>query len=151
MLEETYEVIEAIEENDMEHFAEELGDLLFQAYLHAEIARQEGNFSLGDVYEHVNAKLIRRHPHVFGTTQANNAEHVVQNWEAIKQQERVAAGKDVAWRSLLDRVPLALPALSVSQVYQKRVAKVGFEFTTIEDVYTNWMEEWAGTATCNHK
>jgi tetrapyrrole methylase family protein / MazG family protein len=141
VLEETYEVIEAIEEKDIEHLAEELGDLLLQVYLHAEIARQNGEFTIGDVYEHVNAKLIRRHPHVFGDIEANTASQVVQNWEAIKLQERAAAGKDVVHESLLDRVPPASPSLNVSQVYQKRVAKTGFEFTTIEDVYVKLAEE----------
>src|SRR5438034_3186730 len=109
LLEEAYEVVEAIEENDIDHLAEELGDLLLQVYLHAEIARQDGNFSLGDVYEHVNAKLIRRHPHVFGTTEANTPDQVVQNWESIKRQERAKAGKDVARESQLDGVPPASP------------------------------------------
>ena len=140
-LEEAYEVIEAIEEKDVEHLAEELGDLLLQVYLHAEIARQNGEFSIGDVYEHVNAKLIRRHPHVFGDIEVNNAGQVLQNWDAIKQQERAAAGKDVTSESLLDRVPLASPALNISQVYQKRVAKAGFEFTTIDGAYAKLDEE----------
>jgi tetrapyrrole methylase family protein / MazG family protein len=141
LLEEAYEVVEAIEENDIEHLAEELGDLLLQVYLHAEIARQDGNFTLGDVYEHVNAKLIRRHPHVFGTTEADSPDQVVQNWETIKRQERAAAGKDVVHESLLDGVPPASPALSTSQMYQKRAAKTGFEFTTLEEVYTKLDEE----------
>ena len=115
LLEETYEVVEAIEEKDIEHLAEELGDLLLQVYLHAEIARQDGNFSLGDIYEHVSAKLIRRHPHVFGNIEVDNANQVAQNWEAIKRRERAAAGKDVAHESLLDGVPPASPALSMSQ------------------------------------
>src|SRR5579872_2311997 len=94
VLEETYEVVQALENNDMENLSEELGDLLLQVYLHSEIARQEGAFSIGDVFEHVNAKLIRRHPHVFGETEVSGADQVVQNWEAIKQQERIAAGKN---------------------------------------------------------
>jgi tetrapyrrole methylase family protein/MazG family protein len=141
LLEEAYEVVEAIEENDIEHLAEELGDLLLQVYLHAEIARQDGTFSLGDVYGHVNAKLIRRHPHVFGTVDVSNADQVLRNWEVIKRQERAAAGKDIARESLLDGVPPASPALSMSQMYQKRVAKAGFEFTTLEDAYIKLNEE----------
>src|SRR5437763_1861019 len=111
VIEETYEVVEALEENDMEKLAEELGDLLLQVYLHAEIARQEKNFEIGDVFEHVNAKLIRRHPHVFGETRVSGAEQVLQNWDVIKKLERAAAGKDVESESVLDRVPLATPAL----------------------------------------
>ena len=143
VIEETYEVVEALEENDMEKLAEELGDLLLQVYLHAEIARQEGDFALGDVLEHINAKLIRRHPHVFGSVEVENAGQVVQNWEAIKRQERIKAGKDVQTESVLDGVPLASPALIVAQEYQKRAARTGFEFSNIEGVYAKLEEELA--------
>ncbi len=141
VIEETYEVVEALEENDMEKLAEELGDLLLQVYLHSEIARQEGDFAIGDVFEHVNAKLIRRHPHVFGDVNVSEAEQVLVNWEAIKQQERITAGKDVEAESVLDRVPLASPALVVSQEYQKRAAKTGFEFDTLQDIFAKLAEE----------
>ena len=141
MLEESYEVVEAIEENDMEHLSEELGDILLQVYLHSEIARQEGNFTLGDVYEHVNAKLIRRHPHVFGDVEVEGAGQVVQNWETIKRQERIKAGKDVQNESVLDRVPLASPSLTVSQEYQKRARKTGFDYSMVENVYKKLDEE----------
>lgn len=141
VIEEAYEVVDAIEENDLDHLAEELGDLLLQVYLHAEIARQEGDFTLGDVFEHVNAKLIRRHPHVFGTTEVANAGQVVQNWEAIKKQEKIAAGKDLAAASVLDGVPLASPALILAQEYQKRAAKTGFEFSNLREVLDKLNEE----------
>jgi tetrapyrrole methylase family protein/MazG family protein len=141
VIEEAYEVVDAIEENDLDHLAEELGDLLLQVYLHAEIARQEGNFSVGDVFEHVNAKLIRRHPHVFGSTEVANAGQVVQNWEAIKKQEKIAAGKDLSVTSVLDGVPLALPALTLAQEYQKRAAKTGFEFSSLQEVLDKLAEE----------
>ena len=95
LLEETYEVIEALEENDMDKLAEELGDLLLQIYLHAELARQEDCFSIGDVLEQINTKLIRRHPHIFGDVTVNGASQVVQNWEAIKKQERAKAGQAI--------------------------------------------------------
>jgi tetrapyrrole methylase family protein/MazG family protein len=141
VIEETYEVVEALEENDMEALAEELGDLLLQVYLHAEIARQEGVFSIGDVFEHVNAKLIRRHPHVFGEVEVENAGQVVQNWEAIKKQEKIAAGKTVESASVLDGVPPALPALMLAQEYQKRAARTGFEFTSLQEVFDKLSEE----------
>ncbi len=141
VLEEAYEVVDAIEEHDLDHLAEELGDLLLQVYLHAEIARQEGSFAIGDVFEHVNAKLIRRHPHVFGSTEVENAGQVVQNWEAIKKQEKIAAGKDLTAASVLDGVPLALPALTLAQEYQKRVAKTGFEFSNLQEVLDKLAEE----------
>ena len=141
VIEEAYEVVEAIEEKDLDHLAEELGDLLLQVYLHAEIARQEGNFSIGDVFEHINAKLIRRHPHVFGTTEVANAGQVVQNWEAIKKQEKIAAGKDLSAASVLDGVPPASPALTIAQEYQKRVARTGFEFSAMQEVLNKLHEE----------
>jgi tetrapyrrole methylase family protein / MazG family protein len=141
VIEETYEVVEALEENDMDALAEELGDLLLQVYLHAEIARQEGDFAIGDIFEHVNAKLIRRHPHVFGAVEVGSAGQVVQNWEAIKKQEKIAAGKDVESASILDGVPLASPALILAQEYQKRAAKTGFEFSSLQEVLDKLSEE----------
>jgi tetrapyrrole methylase family protein/MazG family protein len=141
VIEETYEVVEALEENDMEKLAEELGDLLLQVYLHAEIARQDGDFNIGDVFEHVSAKLIRRHPHVFGQIEVENAGQVVQNWEEIKRQERIAAGKDIQSESILDGVPLASPALIVAQQYQKRAAKIGFDYDNLQEVLAKLTEE----------
>ena len=141
VIEETYEVVEALEENDMEKLAEELGDLLLQVYLHAEIARQEGDFAIGDVFGHVNAKLIRRHPHVFGEIEVSGAEQVLVNWQEIKKQERIAAGKDVEQESVLDGVPLAAPALIVAQEYQKRAAAIGFEFENVEGLLKKVQEE----------
>src|SRR5260370_1717543 len=141
VLEETYEVVEALEENDMDKLAEELGDLLLQIYLHAEIACQEGFFSIGDVFEQINTKLIRRHPHVFGDAKVSGAGEVVQNWEAIKKQERAKAGNTIEQESVLDRVPLTSPALTVSQEYQKRVRKIGFEFSDVQGVHAKLAEE----------
>jgi tetrapyrrole methylase family protein/MazG family protein len=141
LLEETYEVVEALEEHDMDKLAEELGDLLLQIYLHAEIARQEDHFSIGDVLEQITTKLIRRHPHVFGDVKVSEAGQVVQNWEAIKKQERAQAGQAVEQESVLDRVPLASPALIISQEYQKRVRKLGFEFSDVQGVHAKLAEE----------
>jgi tetrapyrrole methylase family protein/MazG family protein len=141
VIEETYEVVEALEENNMEKLAEELGDLLLQVYLHAEIARQEGDFNLGDVFEHVSAKLIRRHPHVFGQVEVSGTGQVLQNWETIKQQERIEAGRDIDAESVLDCVPLAAPALIVSQEYQKRAARLGFDYPNLQRVLAKLTEE----------
>lgn len=140
VIEETYEVVQAIEENDSENLAEELGDLLLQVYLHAEIARQADAFALGDVLESINAKLIRRHPHVFGSVEISGAGQVVQNWEAIKQQEKASRGEQQP-ESILDGIPLASPALLVAQEYQKRAAKVGFDYDTLERVHAKLAEE----------
>ncbi|HZO73706.1 MAG TPA: nucleoside triphosphate pyrophosphohydrolase [Ktedonobacteraceae bacterium] len=141
VIEETYEVVEALEENDMEKLADELGDLLLQVYLHAEIARQDGDFAIGDVYEHINAKLIRRHPHVFGSVEVSTAGQVLQNWEAIKREERAQAGKDIHKESVLDGVPPASPALIIAQEYQKRAARTGFDFADQQRVYAKLEEE----------
>ena len=141
VIEETYEVVEALEENDMEKLADELGDLLLQVYLHAEIARQEGDFAIGDVFEHVNAKLMRRHPHVFGEIEVSGAEQVVQNWDEIKKQERIDAGRDMEAESVLVGVPQAAPALTIAQEYQKRAARIGFEFDSVEDLLNKVREE----------
>ena len=154
VIEETYEVVEALEENDLEKLAEELGDLLLQVYLHAEIARQDGDFNIGDVFEQVSAKLIRRHPHVFGQIEVENAGQVVQNWEEIKRQERIAAGKDVQSESILDGVPLAASALIVAQEYQKRAAKIGFDYDNLQAVLaklTEELHELQEAATPEHK
>jgi tetrapyrrole methylase family protein/MazG family protein len=154
VIEETYEVVEALEENNLEKLAEELGDLLLQVYLHAEIARQDGDFNIGDVFEHVSAKLIRRHPHVFGQVEVANAGQVIQNWEEIKRQERIAAGKDVQSESILDNVPLAAPALIVAQEYQKRAAKIGFDYDNLQAVLaklTEELQELQAAATPEHR
>lgn len=141
VIEEAYEVVDAIEEHDMDHLAEELGDLLLQVYLHAEIARQESEFSLGDVFGHIGAKMIRRHPHVFGTVEVENAGQVIQNWEAIKKQEKIAAGKQIENDGVFDGLPVALPALSLAQEYQKRAAQTGFEFANLQEVLEKLTEE----------
>lgn len=141
VIEEAYEVVDAFEANDMEGVSEELGDLLLQVYLHAEIARQHEEFTLGDVYEHISAKLIRRHPHVFGQTEVDNAGQVIQNWEVIKHQERAAAGKDVQTESVLDGVPRAMPALMTAQEYQKRAARLGFDYKNTQRVLAKLDEE----------
>lgn len=141
VIEETYEVVEAIEDGDMEKLADELGDLLLQVYLHAELARQEGAFAIGDVLEHINAKLIRRHPHVFGSVEVSSAQQVNQNWEVIKQQERIASGKDVQSESALEGARRAAPALIVAQDNQKRAVRAGFEFPTLDDAFKKLEEE----------
>ncbi len=141
VIEEAYEVVETLEANDMGKLSDELGDLLLQVYLHAEIARQDGDFSVGDVYENINAKLIRRHPHVFGTVEVSGAGQVVQNWDEIKRQERAQAGKDIQKESALDGVPPAFPTLMAAQEYQKRAIKKGFEFDDVQGAYEKLTEE----------
>jgi len=135
LLEETYEVLQAIDGNQPQNLREELGDLLLQVVLHAQIARDSGNFDISQVIRLVNEKLIRRHPHVFGNIQAEGVEQVLANWEEIKKTERCRGN------SMLDGVPATLPSLSYSQAVQKRVARVGFDWKEDDGVIQKVAEE----------
>ena len=139
LLEETYEVLEAIDADDMAELCEELGDLLLQVYFHAQIAAEEGDFTFADVVGALGEKLVRRHPHVFGDQAAADAEQALANWEQIKQAERRVKGKERA--SLLDRVPSALPALAAAQALGERAATVGFDWETVRGVFDKVSEE----------
>lgn len=134
LLEECYEVLEAIDKEDWSALGGELGDLLLQIVLHARIAREAGEFEMADVLTGINAKLIHRHPHVFGSVKADTVEEVLHNWEAIKKAER----GDV---SALDGVSRQLPALAYSQAVQQRVAQLGFDWKDIEGVFDKLVEE----------
>jgi len=121
VLEEACEVIDAIEANDQEHLAEELGDLALQVVFLAELSRREGRFGPDDVVRAVVDKLVRRHPHVFADTEVEGSEEVLRNWEAIKANEK-------AGRGLLDGVPRSLPALYRAQRMSEKVSRVGFDW-----------------------
>jgi len=136
LLEETYEVLTALDADDMGALCEELGDLLLQILLHAQIAVEEGDFSLAQVIEKINAKIVRRHPHVFGDVMVSGTDEVLHNWEKIKRKERGEVGG-----SMLDDVPPALPALAQAQSYQRRVAGVGFDWPDVEGVMAKVAEE----------
>ena len=127
LLEETYELLEAIDAADDAKMMEELGDLLLQVAMHAEIAAQDGRFDAGLVSESVAAKMVKRHPHVFGTTSVANAEEVLRNWEHQKIHEARKAGSE---QSVVDRVPATMPALAWTLGLQKRAARVGFDFAS---------------------
>ncbi len=124
LLEETYEVLDALDAQDTNALKEELGDLLIQVALHVQIATEEGEFKMADVIHHVVDKLIRRHPHVFGNVKVQDAAEVAKNWESIKQQERKEHGEQE--KTLLDGIPAALPALSKAQTYVSRLGRVGY-------------------------
>lgn len=141
LLEEAHEVLETITNNDMDALAEELGDLLLAVLMHSEMARQAGNFHINDVYHHIASKLIRRHPHVFGSTNVDGTDDVLTNWEAIKQAERAAKGQTT--RQTLDGIPISLPALAMAQEISRKAAKVGFEWLDIQDVWNKVSEELA--------
>ncbi len=141
LLEEAYEVLEALDREDAEALREELGDLLLQIVLHAQIATEEGEFQMPEVIAGIDAKVKRRHPHVWGTVQVNGAEEVSQNWERIKKQERAQHGAEK--RSLLDGVPRSLPALAQAQAYADRAARVGFDWSDVQGVIAKVQEELA--------
>src|SRR5438067_6546354 len=127
LLEETYELLEAIDSGDDAKMMEELGDLLLQVAMHAEIAAEEGRFDAGKVSEAVAAKMVKRHPHVFGDVSVANADEVLRNWEHQKMHEARQAGSN---ESVVDRVPSTLPALAWALGLQKRAARVGFDFAS---------------------
>jgi MazG family protein len=138
LLEETYELLEAIDVGDDDKMREELGDLLLQVAMHAEIAAQEGRFDATQVSEGVAAKMVKRHPHVFGTTEVADAEEVLRNWEHQKAHEARKDGRD---ESVVDRVPATLPALAWALGLQKRAARVGFEYSTAKAAADSVAEE----------
>ncbi|HET9782287.1 MAG TPA: nucleoside triphosphate pyrophosphohydrolase [Candidatus Dormibacteraeota bacterium] len=127
LLEETYELLEAIDAGDDAKMMEELGDLLLQVAMHAEIAAENGRFDAKQVSEAVAAKMVKRHPHVFGDVSVANADEVLRNWEHQKMHEARKAGSN---ESVVDRVPASLPALAWALGLQKRAARVGFDFAT---------------------
>ena len=145
MVEEAYEAVEAIEADDAEHLVEELGDVLEQVVLHAQIAADEGAFTIDDVIHGLNEKLVRRHPHVFGEHAAAGDGGEVQDiWDEVKAAERAAAGeKDARPQGLLDSVPRSLPALMQCQKISKRAAKAGFEWPDEAGVWEKVAEERA--------
>ena len=127
-IEEAYEVLMAIDEGTDEDLAGELGDLLLQVVFHAQIAAEEGRFTVGDVIGNVTAKMVRRHPHVFGGETAASSGEVLRNWEALKQAERQASGKAAPTESMLDVVPRSVPAVMEAFQVSTKVARVGFEW-----------------------
>jgi len=140
LLEESYEVIEAIDQGDPAILSEELGDLLVQIAFHADIAKEAGDFQIEEVLRKINSKLVRRHPHVFSDGQAKDAREVEQNWEQIKAQERNDKGE---MKSPVQGIPANLPALAYAQLMQDRVSKAGFEWDDILGVLDKLIEEVA--------
>jgi tetrapyrrole methylase family protein/MazG family protein len=135
LIEEVYEAAEAARAQDDAHFREELGDLLLLVVMHAQIACETGRFGIEEVIEHVSDKLIRRHPHVFGTSEARDAGAVLKQWEAIKREEKNADSHFLA------NLPKALPALVRAQKAQSKAARVNFDWTALPDVIAKVDEE----------
>ncbi len=140
LIEETYEVLEAIDDQDPAKLREELGDLILQVVFHAQMAEEAGVFSIADVLATISDKLRRRHPHVFGDVKAETAQEVLFNWEQIKQAER---RREKGEASLLDGVPRELPALLRAHRLQEKASRVGFDWTEAQEVLRKVEEELA--------
>ncbi len=138
-LEETYEVFDAIERRAWPELKDELGDLLLQVLFYAQMAAEAGYFTIADVAENLNAKLIRRHPHIFGGEQAADADAVLRNWEQIKRQEKLESGK--TGTSMLDDVPRTMPAMLEASKLGSRAAKVGFDWPDAAGLFAKLQEE----------
>lgn len=144
LLEEAYEAFEAVEEareGQPNELRDELGDLLFQIVFYAQVAKEQGDFSINDVTAAIHAKMVRRHPHVFGEVDATDTATVLRNWEAMKQEERQAAGKTASDESLLDGVSSKAPALMEAHQLSTKAARVGFDWKRLEDIFAKLEEE----------
>jgi MazG family protein len=147
LLEEAYEAFDALEEARLgrpDDLREELGDLLFQITFFARVAQERGEFNIDDVIDEVHAKMVRRHPHVFGDTEAGDSAEVLRNWEAIKAEEKRAAGKSPEGTenaSILDGVSKKAPALMEAHQISTKVARVGFDWKNVEQIFDKMHEE----------
>ncbi len=138
LLEEAYEAFEAVEEareGQPSELRDELGDLLFQIVFYAQIAKEQDHFVMDDVIEAIHTKMVRRHPHVFGDVSAEDSTQVLRNWEAMKQEERRAAGKTERAGSLLDGVSSKAPALMEAHQLSTKAARVGFDWKNVNDIF----------------
>jgi tetrapyrrole methylase family protein/MazG family protein len=150
LIEEAYEVLDALQSGEDAKFAEEMGDLLLQIVFHSQIAAEEGRFTVADVIREIHEKMVRRHPHVFGTKRAKDSAEVLRNWEQIKAEERRAqktgskpAEKNKQAASVLDGVPRTLPALLEGLHLTKKAARVGFDWDAVDGIFDKLREESA--------
>ncbi len=149
LIEETYEVLDAMEKGDSREFSSELGDLLLQIVFHSILAEETGRFTISDVIESVHTKMVRRHPHVFGEVTANNSSEVLKNWEQIKAEERAQSyGKEGKSQdpndpaaSILAGIPRSLPAVLEAYQLTRRASHVGFDWDKVSDIFDKFEEE----------
>lgn len=139
LVEETYEVIEAIDSRDMEKLKEELGDVLLQVVFHTALAKREGRFDLNEVIAGISSKMLRRHPHVFGATTVQGTADVLKNWEEIKKAEK---GNNISAGKIMDKINRSLPALLLAEEVQKKANKVGFDWENVEGPLAKIIEEY---------
>jgi len=143
LVEEVYEVLEAIENNDLDGLAEELGDLLLHVVFHAHLGKEAGQFDINTVVDKISDKLVRRHPHVFGNESVSTAEEVIKNWEAIKAEEKAQKlqNRTPEQRSLLEGIPSKLPAIHEAHQISSRAARVGFDWPDVDGIFEKLQEE----------
>jgi MazG family protein len=142
LIEEAYEVLDALEQGGASELTEELGDLLLQVLFHADIAREAGRFDIADVISGIHEKLVRRHPHVFGAVKADTPEQVLRNWRQLKADEKKITSPPTQIRpSVLEGIPRSLPALLEAYQLTRRAAQVGFDWENIEGIFTKLSEE----------
>jgi tetrapyrrole methylase family protein/MazG family protein len=143
LIEEAYEVLEALDGGSPAELKEELGDLLFQVIFHARIAEEKGEFSLADIIDRLHEKMIRRHPHVFGNADLKTAHEVLKNWEDIKAAEKgvESSSHPESGKSLLDGIPSRLPALHQAYQITAKASRVGFDWSRLEDILAKLQEE----------
>ncbi|HUR36611.1 MAG TPA: nucleoside triphosphate pyrophosphohydrolase [Terriglobales bacterium] len=138
-LEETYEVLEAIDNRDWQELPGELGDLLLQVLFYAEMAKEDGKFSIDEVLDRLSEKLVSRHPHVFGDVTAETSKDVLRNWEALKKKEK--ADKGTGTKSVLDGISHSMPSLMEAYKISSRAANIGFDWPNIEGLFEKLTEE----------
>jgi tetrapyrrole methylase family protein/MazG family protein len=146
LVEETYEVLDALDSGDARKFADELGDLLLQIVFHAELGAEAGKFDIADVIEQIYTKMVRRHPHVFGKVRAETSADVLKNWEQLKAEERAKSKVSEAKApvaSILDAVPRNLPGLPEAHQLTRRAANVGFDWQDVNGIFDKMAEETA--------
>jgi MazG family protein len=143
LVEEVYEVLEAVENQDFDGLSEELGDMLLHVLFHAQLGKEAGEFDINTVIAKISDKLVRRHPHVFGDESASTPEEVIKNWEAIKAQEKADKLKNRTpeQRSLLEGIPSKLPAIHEAHQISSRAARVGFDWPDIDGIFDKLQEE----------
>ena len=140
LIEETYEVLDAMEQGDAKEFGSELGDLLLQVVFHSILAEETGRFTISDVIESVHTKMVRRHPHVFGDVRAKTSREVLKNWEQIKREERAGQGSAAA-ESILAGVPRSLPAMLEAYQLTRRAERIGFDWQNLAGIFEKLGEE----------